>query len=407
MDKQKLGVLKNLNRTIELAKRTELYKFKNLHKLDSLDELSSLPFTSKENLRNSYPYGGLAVSKNSIIEVHTTSGTTGKPTLSFFTKNDLTEGSRAISEAWMTFGINKISKVMFIMSYGLYSGTALNTYAIQSIGAFVLPAGIQPVKTQVDFMADFGIDTIISTPGFLLYLYQWMRGNKFDRSRLKLVRAIAAGEVYSNTIREDIEDKLQIKVFDHYGLCEVNTGIAYECQERKGLHVIDDYVIPEIIDPKTGKVLPHGEYGELVLTSLKKEASPIIRYRTKDITCILPGKCPCGRDRIRIDRIKSRVNETLFIKGLKIDPYELRDFMRKYLNSKLFAGNIQIIIKENDIKFTPKILLTLVDNDIKVLRDLEQKVYEFTRVKFYIENVSQEFFDREKNNKVKFIVYEK
>lgn len=407
MDKQKLKVLENLNRTIELAKTTDLYQDKKLHKLRSLDELSSLPFTSKEDLRGFYPYGGLAVSSDKIIEVHTTSGTTGKPTLSFFTKRDLAEGSKAISEAWRAFGIKKTSKVMFIMSYGLYSGAALNTYAIQSIGAFVLPAGIQPVKTQVDFMADFGIDTIIATPGFLLYLYQWMRVNKFDRSKLKLIRAIAAGEVYSNAIREDIENKLQIKVFDHYGLCEVNTGIAYECTERKGLHILDDYVIPEVVDPNTGKVLPIGKYGELVLTSLKKEASPIIRYRTKDITCIMPGECTCGRSRIRVDRIKSRVGETLFIKGLKIDPYELRDFLRKHLGSKLFAGDMQIIIKENNIKFTPKILITLVNNDTEFLRNLEQKIHEFTRVKFHIENVSQEFFNREKNNKVKFIVHEK
>lgn len=407
MDNQKLKVLKDLNKTIALAKSTKLYKNKKLHKLSSLTELSKLPFTSKEDLRDSYPYGGLAVPQNEIIEAHTTSGTTGKPTLSFFTKKDLAEGSKAISEAWRTFGINKKSKVMFIMSYGLYSGAALNTYAIQSIGAFVLPSGIQPVLTQLNFMVDFEIDTIIATPGYLLYLYQWMKTNKFDRSKLKLIRAIAAGEVYSNDIREDIENKLQIKVFDHYGLCEVNTGIAYECTERKGLHVIDDYVIPEVVDPKTNKVLPVGEYGELVFTSLRKDASPIIRYRTKDITCIMPGKCPCGRSRIRIGRIKSRIGETLFIKGLKIDPYELRDFVRKYLGSKLFAGDIQIIIKENDIKFIPKILMTFVKNDPKVLRNLQLKIYEFTKVKFQVKNVPQEFFNREKNNKVKFIVHEK
>jgi len=407
MDNQKSSVLENLNKTIELARGTGLYKYKNLHKLNSLAELSTLPFTTKEDLRDSYPYGGLAVPQDKIIEVHTTSGTTGKPTLSFFTKSDLAKGSKAISEAWKTFGINKTSKVMFIMSYGLYSGATLNTYAIQSIGAFVLPAGIQPVKTQVDFMSDFGIDTIIATPGFLLYLHQWIETNKFDRTKLKLIRAIAAGEVYSNTIREDIENMLQIRVFDHYGLCEVNTGIAYECAERKGLHVLNDYVIPEVVDPKTDKVLPPGEYGELVLTSLKKEASPIIRYRTKDITCIMPGECTCGRNRIRIDRIKSRVGETLFIKGLKIDPYELREFVRKYLGSRLFAGDMQIIIKENDIKFTPKILMTLIKNEEKVLKKLERKVYEFTRVMFQVENVPQEFFDREKNNKVKFIIHEK
>lgn len=407
MYNQKAKVLENLNKTIVLAKDTQLYKGRGLHELNSLSELSGLPLTSKEDLRSSYPYGGLAVPESEIIEVHTTSGTTGKPTLSFFTKKDLEESSKAISEAWRAFGINKTSKVMFIMSYGLYSGAALNTYAIQSIGAFVLPAGIQQVKTQVDFMADFGIDTVIATPGFLLYLYEWIVTNKFDRSKLRVVRAIAAGEVYSNAIRKEIEKKLQIKVFDHYGLCEVNTGIAYECEEMKGLHVLDDYVIPEIIDPETGKVLPDGEYGELVLTSLKKEASPIIRYRTKDITCLIPGKCPCGRERIRIDRIKSRVGETLFMKGIKIDPYELRDFIKEKLGSKLFGGDMQIVVKDNDIKFLPKIFLSLTKNSEEELKILTEKVYEQTRTKFIIKHVEPDFFNREKNNKVKFIIHEK
>lgn len=400
------SVLENLNATIHSASKTDLYKDKDLHELASIDGLSTLPFTTKEDLRNSYPYGGLAVPHDEIIEVHTTSGTTGKPTLSFFTKKDLEESSKAISEAWKTFGITKDSKVMFIMSYGLYSGAALNTYAIQSIGAFVLPAGIQPVKTQVDFMADFGIDTVIATPGFLLYLDEWLTANNFDRKRLKLTRAIAAGEVYSNKIRKEIENRLNIKVYDHYGLCEVNTGICYECNEMKGLHVIDDYVIPEIINPETGKLMPTGEYGELVLTSLKKDASPIIRYRTKDISRIIPGDCPCGRQRVRIDRIKSRVGEMLFIKGIKIDPYELRDFIREQLGSNLFGGDMQIVVKDNDIKFQPKIYLSLVNNDIKAIDSLTEKVIEQTKTKFLIENVESTYFNREKNNKVKFIIHE-
>ncbi|KKT82132.1 MAG: hypothetical protein A2700_03070 [Candidatus Blackburnbacteria bacterium RIFCSPHIGHO2_01_FULL_44_64] len=406
MSSQSSTILSNLNKTIMSAKRTRLYKDKNLHKINSISELSGLPFTTKEDLRGAYPYGGLAVSEDKIIEVHTTSGTTGKPTLSFLTRKDLNESSKAISEAWRAFGITKNSKVMFIMSYGLFSGAALNTYAIQSIGAFVLPAGIQPVKTQVDFMVEFGIDTVIATPGFLLYLYEWMAANDFDRSRLKLVRAIAAGEVYSNKIRREIEKKLKIKVFDHYGLCEVNTGIAYECDKMQGLHVIDDYVVPEIVDPETGKVMPEGEYGELVLTSLKKDASPIVRYKTKDITRIIPGKCPCGRHRIRIDRIKARVGETLFIKGIKIDPYELRDFIREYLGKSFFGGDMQIVVKDNDIKFLPKIFLSLVQNDEKIIKSLTEKIYEQTRTRFIVEHADPQFFNREKNNKVKFIHHE-
>ncbi len=407
MNNDELSLLEKINKTIRSARETPLYANKGLFEIKSVDELSKLPFTTKDDLRASYPYGGLAVLKSEIIEVHTTSGTTGKPTLSFFNKKDLENSSRAISEAWRTFGVNESTRAMFIMSYGLYSGAALNTYAIQSLGGFVLPAGINPVKMQVEFMEDFGIDTLIATPGFLLYMYEWMEDNNFDRDRLRLVRAIAAGEVYSNRIRSEIEKKLRIKVYDHYGLCEVNTGIAYECSDRKGLHVIDDYVYPEIVDPETGKVLPDGEYGELVLTSLTKEASPIIRYRTKDITRIISGECPCGRKRIRIDRIKSRVGETLFIKGIKIDPYELRDFIKEQVGPKMYGGDIQIVVKDNDIHFVPKIYISLMDPDPEEIVRLTDKVYEETKTKFQIEQVDHTFFNREKNNKVKFILHEK
>jgi phenylacetate-CoA ligase len=403
---EEMTILEKLNKTIRSARETQLYCKKNLHELASVKELSTLEFTTKEDLRESYPYGGLAVLKSEVIEVHTTSGTTGKPTLSFFTKKDLENSSAAISEAWRTFGVNECTRAMFIMSYGLYSGATLNTYAIQSLGGFVLPAGINPIMTQVEFMEDFEIDTVIATPGFLLYLYEWLEDNNFDRSRLKLVRAIAAGEVYSDRIRTEIENKLKIKVYDHYGICEVNTGICYECSERKGLHVLDDYILPEIIDPETGILVPDGEYGELVLTSLTKEASPIIRYRTKDITRIVPGNCSCGRTSVRIDRIKSRVGETLFIKGLKIDPYELREFIKEILGDRLYGGDMQIVVKKNDIHFVPKIYLSLMEVNPNEVANLSQKIQDKTKTKFLVEQVDKQFFNRDKRNKVKFICYE-
>lgn len=396
----------NLNKTIDLASYTEMYKSKGLHRINSLEELSTLPFTTKQELRAAYPFGGLAQPMLDVVEVHTSSGSTGKAAVSFFTKKDIEEGNREISKAWVEFGISNLSRVMFIMSYGLYSGAALNTYAIQHTGAFVLPAGIQPMPIQLDLMINFKIDTIVATPGFLLYLYDYLVQNNIPKESLSLKRAIAAGEVYSEAIRKEIENKLDIEVFDHYGLCEVNTGIAYECKHHDGLHVLDDYVIPEIIDPVTGQVLEHGEFGELVLTSLKKEASPIIRYRTGDITRIMPGTCKCCSHRIRIDRIKGRVSDTLFVKGIKIDPYELRDIILSKFGDELNTRDMIIEHKENDIKYTPKIYLSMKGNGES--KDVVQKfIRDQVKINMEIIDVDVDYFGRRNNTKVKLVKYVK
>lgn len=395
--------LKNLNQTIKAASRTNLYKDKNLKTLSKIEYISTLPFTTKQDLRDNYPFGGLATNMQNVIEVHTSSGTTGKAAVSYLTKKDIIEGNKAISQAWKSFGINKDSRLMFIMSYGLFSGAAINTYAIQHLGAFVLPAGIQPIMTQINLMIDYQIDTIVATPGFLLYLCDSLKINHIPKENLSLKRAIAAGEIYSNQTRRRIEELLGIEVFDHYGLCEVNTGIAYECKYHDGLHVLDNYVIAEIINPKTGEVLKPGELGELVLTSLKKEASPIIRYRTGDITKIIPGKCECGRQDYRIDRIHGRMNDTMFIRGIKIDPYELRDFILNMLGDNLKSSDIIFKIKKNDIKYIPQIYLSVKDE--KILKELQKEIKNTVKVLFDINSVEPEFFGRQDHNKVKLVQY--
>ena len=259
------------------------------------------------------------------------------------------------------------------MSYGLFSGAMLNTYAIQELEAFVLPASILPTVKQLELMRDFKIDTVVSTPGYLLYLYKYMREHNINRKNLNLKRAIAAGEIYSDLLRSEIEQKLDIKVYDHYGLCEVNTGIAYECEKRDGLHILDDYVIPEIVDINTGTIMPNGKYGELVLTSLKKEASPIIRYRTGDITCIKKEKCKCGNKEVRIDRIKARIDDLLFIKGIKINPHELKDFILEDMSDKLYASDMKILVKKNTTNYRPCIKLSFKKEWLYYKQNIEKK----------------------------------
>jgi phenylacetate-CoA ligase len=399
--------LADLNSTIKMAKKSQLYakKLNNIDQLTSLNELSSLPFTTKSDLRDFYPMGGLCVDPSKIIEMHTTSGTTGKPTLSFYTQKDLDFGSAAISKAWASFGLNESSRVQFIMGYGLFSGAMLNTYALQKIGVFVLPAGIQPTAKQVELMIDFEIDTLVATPGFLLYLYEYLKENNIPRNSLKIKRAIAAGEVYSDEVRKQIENKLEIKVFDHYGLCEVNTGIAHECEYKNGLHILDDYVIAEIINPETGELMSDGEKGELVLTSLQKEASPIIRYRTGDISFMDKTKCTCGNENPRIGRITARVDDLLFIKGVKINPHELRELILGSFKEFIYGGDMKIKIKKNSVRFTPKIYLTLKKVEEELIIKIKEKIKDKTGLLFDVEHVEISFFNREGNTKVKLIEY--
>lgn len=406
--RNKKRVLTLLNKTIKSARKSELYKnkFAKYHReLKDLSELKDLPFTTKNDLRCFFPFGTLAVSEKEIVEMHTSSGTTGKSTLSFYTKKDLKEGSRAISEAWSCFGINNTSRVQFMMGYGLFSGATLNTYAIQKLGGLVIPAGVQSAEKQIEMLLDYKADTMVGTPGYYFYLIDYLNKNKISLNDLSLKRGIMAGEIYSDKVREEVEHLLNIRIFDHYGLCEVNTGIAYECEFKNGLHILDDYIIAEVINPETGEILPPETEGELVLTSLKKEASPIIRYRTGDITALKSGKCPCGRNSVRIDRIKRRTDDLFFVKGIKIDPHELKEYIFEVAKNRIYR-DIRIRVDNNFNNLRPEILLSLKDSsDMEVSELIQKSLKNKTLLTFDIKEVDRDFFQRSQNNKMRLVEY--
>lgn len=404
-DRQTIEIINSAFKTAFLSK---LYKakFKTLPHISYLSDMQSIPLTTKKDLRDCYPYGNLATDFSNVVEMHTSSGITGSPTLSFYTKNDLEIGSKAISKAWVNFGINNKSRVQFMMSYGLFSGAMLNTYAIQSLGAFVLPAGIQPTAKQVQFLQDFDIDTIVATPSYYLHLYDYLVQNNISIKNLKLKTGIVAGEVYSDKIKKKISDLFSIKIYDHYGLCEVNTGIIYECKTCGGMAVLDEYVYPEIINPVNEKILSKGQ-GELVLTSLYKEASPVIRYRTGDVTSIKTyfSECPECYGRIILERIKSRCDSTIFYKGIKLEPFELRDTIVLFMKDKIY-NRVKIQINENVFKEKPKILIALKPNISKsVLRALKNHLKDQTGVTFVIEDVPYHYFGDATSTKEKIIEY--
>jgi len=390
-------IIKHLNDTINSARQTKLYanKLDGVTEINRIEQIQDLPFTSKEDLRKTYPFGGLSIGTEHIVEMHTSSGTTGKPTLSFFSKKDLEESSKALSIAWNNFGISKKSRVQMMMSYGLFSGAALNTYAMQSLGAFVIPAGIQPTIKQIEMLKDFKVDSIVATPSYYLHLYDVMILNDIKISSLNLKIGIAAGEVYTNELKHKIEKLFDIRVFDHYGLCEINTGIIYECKVCGRMAVIKDYTYVEVIDPDTGKLLPDGSYGELVITSLKKEASPVIRYRTGDISKIITRKSKCinCKGSIVIDRIKNRTDSTIFYKGLKLNPSELKDDIIIFSNNKIINRiKIKAYYKE-EICTRIKIIIALQSiTDGKFVEELQNYLKNKVKVKFDIEVVPANYF---------------
>ena len=397
-----IDTLSKLNTIIPHASNAPLYKVQlplPEKKLTSLIEFhKKVPFTLKQDLRDAYPYGGLAVSRDKVMEIHTSSGTSGRPVGSFLTKFDVEEGSREIGKAWANFGVNEKSIVMFAMSYGLYSGASINTYAVQSLGAFVIPASIIPIDKYIDLILDYGVTHIVGVPGFYYYLYAKMLERGIDPTQTSLTTMIAAGETYSEATRHEIQSMFNTTVFDHYGLVEINTGICFECPFKNGLHVLDDYVYTEVLnfsDPVNPVPARTGEKGELVLTNLNKEASPVIRYRTGDVVTNLGKKlCECGRTTQKISRIQGRVDSVVSIKGVKLDPYALRrDIQEKFTTVK--DGMISFRVQKNRIHYTPLIIVTLEDPSHADI--LKKYVYQLTSLKFDVQHTPIEYWFINKN----------
>ncbi len=405
---QYLKVIKTLN----TASKSDFYKFKinkdNIKKYILRGNLEMLPFTEKLDLRSNYPFGTLSINFQDVIETHMSSGTTGKPTLSFYSKKDIDLSNKALSKSWANFGITKKSRVQFMMSYGLFSGAPLNTTAIQHIGAFVLPSGIQPTLKQLQFIKDFKIDTVVATPSYYLHLIDQIKENNIDWNSFGVKTGIAAGEVYTLDIKKLISEKLNIKIFDHYGLCEVNTGIIYECHKCGNMAILDEHVKAEVIGTDSGKHVNSGELGELVLTSLEKKASPIVRYKTGDIVTYISefSSCKACKGRTIISRIHKRIGGTIFYKGIKLEPTELRDEILKEFQGRLF-NRMRIIIPEN--LFINKPVIKIAPNmvDINLKGEIEDYIQKTFKAKFQVDIVKYDYFTDFTNTKESIVEYVK
>jgi phenylacetate-CoA ligase len=293
--------------------------------LASLTELRELPLTGKSELRAGFPRGFLAVPQEEVVRLHSSSGTTGNPTVVYHTRGDIAEWQNLIARCMYATGVRKQDVFQNMMGYGLFTGGIGFHYGAERLGVMTIPIGPGNSKRQIWFLQHLGTTVVHILPSYALHLAGYFPQAGIDPRRdLKLRIAFIGAEPHSEATRRKIEQIYGLKAYDSYGLSEMcGPGVAFECPQQNGLHLWEDHFYPEIIDPASGAVLPEGEEGELVLSTLKREAMPLIRYRTGDLTRLLPGPCPCGRTHRRIERIKGRSDDMLIINGVNLFPIQI------------------------------------------------------------------------------------
>ena len=288
----------------------------------SLEDLSRLPFTTKNDLRDTYPYGLLACDKEEVVRIHASSGTTGKPTVVSYTRQDIRTWSSLMAHRLSVAGLSSKDVFQVALGYGLFTGALGFHWGAEELGALVIPSGGGFSERQALLMEDLGTTAFTSTPSYALHLAEVLQSEKKKNLQLRL--GIFGAEAWTEEMRAHLEESLGIQALDSYGLSEIiGPGVAMECPRREGLHFDEDHFLVEIIDPETGEALPPGETGEIVITTLTKEALPMIRYRTRDLSRLYPEPCPCGCGEKRIARILGRSDDMLIIRGVNVFPSQV------------------------------------------------------------------------------------
>jgi phenylacetate-CoA ligase len=296
--------------------------------IQSVRDLAQFPLTAKEDLRESYPYGMFALPLREVVRIHSSSGITGKPTVTGYTRNDLQHWSQLTARVLSAGGVTKDDVVQISFKYGLFTGAFGLHHGAELIGASVLPMSTGNTRKQVTIMQDYKTTALMSTPSYALLLARFMEKEGIDPKSLSLKLGLFGAEPWSESMRKEIEDRLFISATDNYGVSEVmGPGVSAECEHKNGLHLYEDHFIPEIIDPQTLKVLPPGAEGELVLTNLTKEAFPLVRYRTRDITSLDYSPCPCGRTLARMKKVLGRSDDIIIMKGVNIFPSQVESIL--------------------------------------------------------------------------------
>lgn len=294
----------------------------------TINDLHKLPFTEKKDLRDNYPFGLFTVPMSDIVRLHASSGTTGKPTVVGYTKNDIAAWSEVIARTLTAVGATRNDFIQVAYGYGLFTGGLGLHYGSEKIGASVIPISGGNTIRQIQLMHDFGSTIIACTPSYALFLAEAIKESGIKREDLKLKTGIFGAEPWTENMRKEIEQKLEIKAIDIYGLSEIiGPGVASECLEQDGLHINEDHFLPEIIDPETLEPLPAGQLGELVFTTITKEGLPLIRYRTRDLTRLNYEKCRCGRTLVRMEKCLGRSDDMLIIRGVNLFPSQVESVL--------------------------------------------------------------------------------
>ncbi len=311
----------------------------------SVDDLHKLPFLTKDDLRDAYPYGLLAVPRSEVVRIQSTSGTTGRRVVAFYTQHDIDLWDECCARAIVAAGGTSEDVVQVSYGYGLFTGGAGLNGGSHKLGAMTLPMSSGNTERQIQFMCDLGATILCCTPSYAAYLGESIRERGLQ-DQLQLKAGIFGAEAWSEEMRRDIEDTLGIKAYDIYGLTEISgPGVAFECEAQTGMHINEDHFIAEIIDPNTGEVLPDGEKGELVFTCLTKEAFPLLRYRTRDICVLSREACPCGRTHVKMSKPMGRSDDMLIVKGVNVFPSQIETV----LLNKGYPANYQILVsRENN-----------------------------------------------------------
>ena len=385
MNRAELELLqvKRLKKSIETALQTPFYQrvlgekgITSSDAINSLEDLKKIPFTTKEDLRNNYPFGLVACDLKKVVRLHSSSGTTGTPTVICHTQHDLDQWANRVARCLYMVGVRDTDVFQNSSGYGMFTGGLGFQYGAERLGALTVPAAAGNTLRQIKFIRDFGTTTVHAIPSYASRLYEVMQELGVDPRRdTKLKTLVIGAEPHTDEQRKRIEELLGVRAYNSFGMSEMSgPGVAFECTYQNGLHIWEDCFIVEIIDPDTLEPVPDGEIGELVLTTLDREAMPLLRYRSRDLTRILPGECPCGRTHRRLDRIKGRSDDMFIVKGVNIFPMQVEKILMQF---KELGTNYLITIetKNNNDEMSVEVELNdLFTDDFSKLQLLTKEI---------------------------------
>ena len=343
--------------------------------ITSIDDIAKLPFTYKQDMRDTYPFGLFAVPKEDLVRIHASSGTTGKMTVVGYTQHDVDGWAECAARSIVAAGGSASDYIHVSYGYGLFTGGLGLHYGAEKLGATAVPVSSGNTKRQIDIMRDFGTNILCCTPSYAMYIGETIRDKKIDPQSLKVRSGIFGAEPWTQEMRKEIEKALDIKAYDIYGLSEIaGPGVASECECQNGMHINEDYFYPEIIDPDTGERLPDGEYGELVFTCIGKQALPLLRYRTRDICALTHEKCGCGRTLVRMFKPRGRTDDMLIIRGINVFPSQIESVLLELGMDPNYQIIVDRVRNHDTLEVQVEINEAIFSDTVRSMEAVEKKI---------------------------------